>query len=158
MTLRELSDLLDTNIVLTRYSNQGNRWSADLDRTEVKDGCCLVGEYGMPILQNRRHWTTLTRLEKTLICNAMSKNFAVNLQYQSQSIGRAVSDLHEYNAWLAFNRYERHDTGERYVSWDDWQYSRGLFPKRSHAEPRRSGSEEKRSSMHTHTHPRRISG
>ena len=76
MTLRELSDLLDTNIVLTRYSNQGNRWSADLDRTEVKDGCCLVGEYGNAHSPESAALDYVNKIRgKTLICNAMSKEF-----------------------------------------------------------------------------------
>lgn len=46
MNIYELSDMLDTNLVLTRYSNQGRRWSAQLHWTEIKDGNILSSSYG----------------------------------------------------------------------------------------------------------------
>lgn len=46
MTLTEYADILNINLVLTYYHNQDNRWSAKLERIEVKDGSILARVYG----------------------------------------------------------------------------------------------------------------
>lgn len=46
MTLSELADLLDTDLVITRHPNQKGRVTVALYSCEVKEGDMLAGKYG----------------------------------------------------------------------------------------------------------------
>lgn len=49
MTIYELSDMVNEHLILTRYSNQGTRWSAQINHAETKEfkgSAILCGEYG----------------------------------------------------------------------------------------------------------------
>lgn len=37
MTIEELSDVIEVNLILTRYSGQNNRWSCKFEYTSVKN-------------------------------------------------------------------------------------------------------------------------
>lgn len=46
MTIFEFADIIDKDIVITRYANQEGRFSAQFDCCETKQGACLCGDYG----------------------------------------------------------------------------------------------------------------
>ena len=46
MTLCELADKINKNIIITYYPNQGKRFSAHLENCEIKHGWILEGAYG----------------------------------------------------------------------------------------------------------------
>ena len=46
MTIYELGDMMNADLVLRRYAMQGNRWMAMFEHGEIKDGCCLAGICG----------------------------------------------------------------------------------------------------------------
>lgn len=46
MTIYDFSDAIGKNLIITRYCNQGNRFSAHFEYCEVKDGSILRSEYG----------------------------------------------------------------------------------------------------------------
>jgi len=46
MTINDYADAINAQIDLTRYANQGNRWTAKFYGCEISDCGCLVGEYG----------------------------------------------------------------------------------------------------------------
>lgn len=39
-------DIIDCSLELRRYANQDNRWLAQIERCELKDGSILSGNYG----------------------------------------------------------------------------------------------------------------
>ena len=46
MKLQDLLDLLDLDLLVTRYANQKGRFSASFRNTDVKEGIMLCGAYG----------------------------------------------------------------------------------------------------------------
>jgi hypothetical protein len=46
MTIYEFADAINKNIVITRYSNQDNRFMAMFESSEIKSEGCLIGVYG----------------------------------------------------------------------------------------------------------------
>ncbi len=49
MTLEELGDIAGVNLIITRYANQENRYTADFEHTEIKenqDSGILRSTYG----------------------------------------------------------------------------------------------------------------
>ena len=46
MNIYELADVLNVKLIVTRYANQNDRFSAMFERCETKDGGCLCSEYG----------------------------------------------------------------------------------------------------------------
>ena len=46
MNVYELADVLNVQLVVTRYPNQSNRFSAQFERCETRENGCLRGEYG----------------------------------------------------------------------------------------------------------------
>ena len=46
MILQELSDMIDKDIIVTKYANQPYRWSARIEGVEVKDGAILASVTG----------------------------------------------------------------------------------------------------------------
>lgn len=46
MKLTDYCDAIGAELILYRYTNQGGRWTAKIDKCEVKDGGRLSGEYG----------------------------------------------------------------------------------------------------------------
>lgn len=49
MNIYDIADLLDRDIVVTRYANQKGRWCIHFENCEVKekkDSYCLVGAHG----------------------------------------------------------------------------------------------------------------
>jgi len=74
MTIYELSDLMKTDIIWTRYSNQCKRHTAKFEYTEIKDDPILISTYGdgdTPA-EALEHYVEKIR-GKTLVVNAMSK-------------------------------------------------------------------------------------
>lgn len=49
MLLHEFADLIKKDLVLRRYNNKTGswKWLCSFDHCEVKEGCMLVGEYGI---------------------------------------------------------------------------------------------------------------
>ena len=39
-------DIIDCSLYLCRYANQDNRWMAQIERAEIKEGSILSGNYG----------------------------------------------------------------------------------------------------------------
>lgn len=46
MRFTDYCDAINATLVVTRYPNQGERWSAKLEHAEVKEEGVLVGTYG----------------------------------------------------------------------------------------------------------------
>jgi len=46
ITIEQLADLLSVNLIIQRYANQDNRYTAKLEYTDVCEGIMLVGYYG----------------------------------------------------------------------------------------------------------------
>lgn len=49
MTIEELADILGVNLVIRRYANQNNRYTAEFERTEIKiqkESVFFYGEHG----------------------------------------------------------------------------------------------------------------
>lgn len=46
MNIAEYCDVINKNIKVTYYHNQNTRWTACIERAEVKDGNFLTGMYG----------------------------------------------------------------------------------------------------------------
>ena len=46
MNIYELADILNVQLIVTRYANQESRFSAKFEQCETKDGGCLCSEYG----------------------------------------------------------------------------------------------------------------
>lgn len=46
MTIEELGDLMQCDLILTRYAAQNNRWCCQFEHAEVKEGCGLLGTHG----------------------------------------------------------------------------------------------------------------
>ena len=46
MTIDELGDIIQADLVIRRYTGQNNRYCARFDDVEVKEGACLVGAHG----------------------------------------------------------------------------------------------------------------
>lgn len=41
-----IADLIDKDIIFRRYANQNNRWTANFENAEIKEGGTLVSAYG----------------------------------------------------------------------------------------------------------------
>ena len=73
MTIFDFADSINKNLVITRHSNQDERYTASFERSEVKDGCALIGEYGQgnsPLGAVIDYWNKIQG--KRLVFNAMS--------------------------------------------------------------------------------------
>ena len=46
MTIEEFADVVCRDLIIRRYSNQNNRYLAEFERAEIKDGILLIGKYG----------------------------------------------------------------------------------------------------------------
>lgn len=46
MTIEEYADVLNVELVVRRCANQENRWMADFESCEIKDGVILSSSYG----------------------------------------------------------------------------------------------------------------
>ena len=46
MNISEYCDTINVNLVVRRYHNQKERWSASIENAEVKQNGCLLGAYG----------------------------------------------------------------------------------------------------------------
>lgn len=73
MNIYELADIFNVQLIITRYANQKNRFSAQFERCETKDGCCLRGEYGSgkSAIEAINDYSNLIA-GKTLVFNAMT--------------------------------------------------------------------------------------
>lgn len=78
MTIYELSDLLDIDIVVRRYAGQNNIWRVEFDHVEIKDNehsCILQGITGnanTEIIDAIKDYVSRIR-GKWLVYNAMDK-------------------------------------------------------------------------------------
>lgn len=45
MTINELGDLMQADLIIIRYANQDNRWMCRFEHSETKDGVALVGTF-----------------------------------------------------------------------------------------------------------------
>jgi hypothetical protein len=75
MNIYEFADEIDKKIIITRYPNQNNRFSAAFDYCETKRGSCLCSEYGngktpQEALNNYKNKI----VGKTLVFDAMSND------------------------------------------------------------------------------------
>jgi hypothetical protein len=73
MNIYEFADIINKNIIITRYANQNGRFSAHFDRCNIAQGDLLRGEYGdgktpQEALNNYKNAIA----GKTLVFNAMS--------------------------------------------------------------------------------------
>ena len=76
MNLYEFADIIDKNIVITRYANQDSRFSAQFEHCDTKRGGCLCGEYGdgktpQEAVDNYKNKI----IGKTIVFNAMSDTY-----------------------------------------------------------------------------------
>lgn len=46
MSIFEIADIIDAQIVIRRYPNQNERWICHFDGAEIKEGQLLKGSYG----------------------------------------------------------------------------------------------------------------
>lgn len=75
VTLEQFAEIIGVDIELRRYAGQNGRWSAQLERTEVKDGGCLVGAYGDGASPQSAMANYATRLAgQRIVVNAYSDN------------------------------------------------------------------------------------
>lgn len=78
MTLGELSDIMDVDIVLRRYANQAGRWTAQFEHVETKknkNSSVLEATYGNGSSPAQAITDYVHQIRgKILICNAMSKD------------------------------------------------------------------------------------
>ncbi len=75
MKLQELADMLDKNIVVTKYANQNDRWSAKIEGVEVKDGTLLISVSGEAHCPETALLAYAVKLKgKTIVTDAMSEN------------------------------------------------------------------------------------
>jgi hypothetical protein len=47
MTIGEYADILNVDLIIRRYCNQDNRYMAELENSEIKEGGCLAGIFGI---------------------------------------------------------------------------------------------------------------
>jgi len=76
MTIYEFADVIGHSLVITRYANQNNRFSASFEYCDIKQGSMLMGEYGngktpQEAINNYKNLI----IGKTLVFNAMSKDY-----------------------------------------------------------------------------------
>ncbi len=75
MNINELADLLGVDLIVRRYPNQHERWTASFEKCETKDGGMLASEYGngtSPELAIKNYCELISG--KVLVFNAMSEN------------------------------------------------------------------------------------
>ena len=46
MTIEDYADIVNVYLIIRRYCNQDNRYSAEFENAEIKEGGCLAGVYG----------------------------------------------------------------------------------------------------------------
>ena len=70
----DFADIIRVDIKVTRHANQNGRWTAEFERTEVKDGCVLRGVYGDGTSPRTAIEDYIKKIKgKLLVTNAMSK-------------------------------------------------------------------------------------
>ena len=75
ITLQYFCDLINADLEIRRYSNQKERWVAQFDRCEVKDGCMLCGTYGEGRTPEEAINNYLDKIKgKVLVFNAFAKD------------------------------------------------------------------------------------
>ena len=75
MTIFDFADSINKNLVITRHANQDERYTVSFERSEVKDGSALIGEYGQgnsPLGAVIDYWNKIQG--KKLVFNAMTSS------------------------------------------------------------------------------------
>lgn len=74
MKLYDVADLLSVNLIITRYPNQNDRYTAQLEGCKVSENGFLVGVYGdgnTPMSALENYWGRIKG--KKIVFNAMDK-------------------------------------------------------------------------------------
>jgi hypothetical protein len=75
MNLYEYADVIGVNLQITRYANQDGRVIAEFDQGEIKEGGCLLGEYGSGVTPQEAVNDYKNRIVgKTLVFHAENKH------------------------------------------------------------------------------------
>lgn len=75
MQFEDWLDTLNLRLVVTRYPQQNNRWSADIDGAEVKQNGTLLGERGNGNNPQQAITDYLNKIKgKTIVINAMDRD------------------------------------------------------------------------------------
>ena len=75
MTIYELADLLNKQLIITYYPNQGNRFTAKIEGAEVKEDEVLASYYGNGNSPEEAISNYLEGIQgQTLVFNAFSEN------------------------------------------------------------------------------------
>jgi hypothetical protein len=69
-------DIIDCSLDLRRYANQDNRWMAQIERAELKDGSILSGNYGTGKTPDQAINDYIKQIKgKLIVINATSEKY-----------------------------------------------------------------------------------
>jgi len=75
MTIEEYADVLNVDLIIRRYCNQDNRYMAEFENADIKEGCGLVGIHGNGKTATEAVLNYVERIRgKRIVFDAMGKD------------------------------------------------------------------------------------